>query len=286
MLKNFHYGGQAVIEGVMMRGPSSRTVAVRKPDQSIMLNEKPVKSMTSKAPFKWPLIRGVVMLYESLVLGLEALSFSANQALDEEEELSKREIVLTMTTALALAICLFVVVPTGITHYLTRWVQGSMAQNVVEGVIRIAVFGLYVFFISLFKDIKRVFEYHGAEHKVINAYEAGAKLTVENVRPYSTIHSRCGTSFIFIVLMVSIFIFAALGEQTLWWRIGSRILLLPVVAGVSYELLKVSAKMEGSSFFFRLIAAPGKWLQKITTREPDDRQLETAIDALNGLIKK
>lgn len=286
MQPKFSYGGQAVIEGVMMRGPDSRAVAVRRPDLSIVIDEQPVKSVTSRFKFlKWPLVRGVIVLFESLVMGIQALSYSANQALEEEEEeLSARDIVLTMGVAFALAILLFVVIPTGAAHYLLPWVPGAVAQNFIEGIVRIAVFLLYVVAISRMSDIRRVFQYHGAEHKVINAYEAGEELSAATVQRYSTFHPRCGTSFLLIVLVVSILVFSLLGEQVLWWRILSRVLLLPVVAGVSYEILKLSAKYEGSPLF-RAIILPGKWLQGLTTREPDDSQVEVAISALGAVLR-
>jgi len=269
-----------------MRGPASRAVAVRRPDSTIVIDEQPVNSITNRFKIlKWPFLRGVIILFESLVMGLQALSYSASQAMEEEEEeLTTRDIILTMGVAFALAIFLFVVVPTGTTHYLTRWVPGSLAQNLVEGIIRIGVFLLYVISISFMPDIRRVFQYHGAEHKVINAYEAGEELSVETVQRYPTFHPRCGTSFLLIVMVVSILVFALLGEQVLWWRILSRILLLPVVAGVSYELLKLSARYEGSAVF-RAIIAPGKWLQGLTTREPDDSQVEVAISALGAVLQ-
>jgi uncharacterized protein YqhQ len=287
MRPEYSYGGQAVIEGVMMRGPDSRAVAVRRPDRTIVVDHKPVASITSRfKPLKWPMIRGVVMLFESLVMGLQALSFSAGQALEEEEEeLTTRDIAITMIMAFALAIVLFVVVPTGATHLLTRWVPGSLLQNLVEGIIRIGVFLIYVAAIARMNDIKRVFRYHGAEHKVINAYEAGDELTVERVQSYSTYHPRCGTSFLLIVLVVSILVFASLGEQVLWWRILSRILLLPVVAGVSYELLKASARYEKNPLLC-LVAAPGRWVQKLTTAEPDDDMVEVAMTALRAVLKE
>lgn len=286
MRPEFHYGGQAVIEGVMIRGPASRAVAVRRPDSTIVVDEKPVNSITSRVKIlKWPLLRGVVALFEALVMGLEALTYSASQALDEEEEeLTTRDIVITVGIAFALAVLLFVVVPAGATHYLASWVHGNLAQNLVEGVIRIAVFLLYIISISFMPDIQRVFQYHGAEHKVINAYEAGEELSVAAVQRYSTFHPRCGTSFLLIVMVVSIFIFSLPGEQVLWWKILSRILLLPVVAGVSYEVLKLSARYEKSPVF-RLIIAPGKWLQGLTTREPDDSQVEVAISALGAVLQ-
>ncbi len=287
MCPEYSYGGQAVIEGVMMRGPDSRAVAVRRPDNTIVIDHQPVSSITASIkPLKWPMVRGVVVLLESLVMGLQALSFSANQAMaEEEEELTTRDIVITMMIAFALAAVLFVVVPTGATHYLTRWVPGSVLQNLVEGAIRIGVFLAYVVAIARMNDIKRVFCYHGAEHKVINAYEAGEELNVNSVQRYSTYHPRCGTSFLLIVLVVSIFVFAMLGEQVLWWRILSRILLLPVVAGISYELLKATARYE-DNLFLCLMAMPGKWVQGLTTSEPDDDMVEVAMTALKAVLSE
>lgn len=283
-MSNFQYGGQAVIEGVMMRGPGTRAVAVRRPDDSIVIDEKPVGSVTKRIPIlKWPMLRGVVVLFESLIMGMQALSFSASQAVEEEEELSSKEIAVTLVIAMALAVLLFVVLPTGATHYLAKYVKGSLAQNLVEGVIRLGVFLIYVVAIGRLPDIRRVFQYHGAEHKVINAFEAGKDLTVENVRRYPTFHPRCGTSFVLIVLVVSIFLFAALGEQVLWWRVLSRILLLPLLAGLSYELLKLSAKYQ-NGFICSLLVAPGRWLQGLTTAEPDDKQIEVAISALGAVL--
>lgn len=285
-MSEFQYGGQAVIEGVMMRGPAFRAVAVRRPEGDIALDKKSVGSITQRYPFlKWPLIRGVVALVESLIIGMEALSYSANQAMGEEEELSKTEIVLTMLFAFGLAIVLFVVLPTGAAHYLRILVKGSLAQNLVEGLIRLALFLAYVAAIGRLADIRRVFQYHGAEHKVINAYEAGEELTASGVQRFSTFHPRCGTSFILIVLVMSIFMFSLLGHQDLFWRIASRVLLLPVLAGVSYELLKLSAKY-ANNIICRLLITPGRWLQALTTGEPDDQQVEVAIAAFNAVLKE
>ncbi|MHB8155851.1 MAG: DUF1385 domain-containing protein [Desulfocucumaceae bacterium] len=285
-MADFQYGGQAVIEGVMMRGPLGRAIAVRLPEGGIAVDEKKIESVTKKYPIlKWPLLRGVVALVESLIIGIEALSYSASQALGEEEELSKTEMVLTIGFAFTLAVVLFVILPTGAAHFLKGYVQGSFAQNVVEGIIRLAVFMLYVVLISRLEDIKRVFQYHGAEHKVINAFEAGEELTPESVQKYSTFHPRCGTSFLLIVLVLSIFLFAMLGQQVLWWRILSRVILLPVLAGLSYELLKLSAKY-AENILCRILISPGRWLQGLTTGEPDDGQVEVAIAALGAVLKE
>ncbi len=284
MSNKFQYGGQAVIEGVMMRGPHSRSIAVRLPEGGIEVDNKQVGSITKRYPFlKWPMIRGVVALVESLIIGVESLNFSANKAMGEDEELSKTEVVVTIGFAFALAIFLFIIVPTWGAHLLKGQVQGSFLQNIVEGFFRMAVFLIYVALIGRFQDIKRVFQYHGAEHKAINAYEAGAELTVDKVQQFSTFHPRCGTSFLLIVLVLSIFLFALLGHQVLWWRITSRVLLMPVLAGISYEVLKLSAKY-ANNFLCQVFMRPGRWLQALTTREPEDDQVEVAVEALKSVL--
>lgn len=282
----FQYGGQAVIEGVMMRGPDSRAVAVRKPDQSILVDEKEVGSITKRVPFlKWPFVRGTVVLIESLVMGIEALSFSASQAADDEEEqLTAKEIIITIILSLGLAILLFIVAPASVAYVLTM-APGGFNQSLIEGIIRIAIFLGYVAAISRLGDIKRVFQYHGAEHKVINAYEAGEELVVEKIQRYPTLHPRCGTSFLLIVMVISILIFSLLGKQVLWLRIISKILLLPAVAGVSYELVKLSGKY-ATAPLCRVLIAPGMWLQKLTTNPPDDDQVEVAISAFKAVLKE
>lgn len=282
----FQYGGQAVIEGVMMRGPDSRAVAVRKPDQSILVDEKEVGSITKRFPFlKWPFVRGVVVLIESLIMGIEALSFSAGQATDDEEEqLTAKEIIITIILSLGLAILLFVVAPATVAYFLTM-APGGFNQSLVEGIIRIAIFLGYVAAISRLGDIQRVFQYHGAEHKVINAYEAGDEMVVENIQRYPTLHPRCGTSFLLIVMVISILIFSLLGRQVLWLRIISKLLLLPAVAGVSYELVKLSGKYAAAPLC-RILIAPGMWLQKLTTNPPDDGQVEVALSAFKAVLKE
>lgn len=284
-MSSVNYGGQAVIEGVMMRGPSLWAVAVRRPDQTIALDLNPVNSVTERFPVcRWPFFRGVVVLVESLIIGLKALSYSAEQAAGEEE-IEGWEMGLTLLFAFALAVFLFVVIPAGITHYAAAGIRGNLAQNVIEGILRLAVFLGYVLAIGRLPEIKRVFQYHGAEHKVINAYEAKAALAIENVQKYSTFHPRCGTSFLLIVLVFSIFLFSLLPAGALWWRIASRVLILPVLAGLSYELLKLSAKYPDFPLS-RLFIVPGRWLQKLTTGQPDDGQVEVAIQALTAVLQK
>ena len=281
----FQYGGQAVIEGVMMRGSQDVAIAVRKPDHDIIIERRPVNSITKKLPFlKWPFLRGTIMLFESLIIGIQALAFSANQAAEGEgEELSAWEMTLTIGLALVLGILLFVVAPTAGARLLYKTFSSNVLINFFEGLFRILIFILYVMAISRMKDIQRVFQYHGAEHKVINTYEAGGELTVENIRRYSQLHPRCGTSFLLIVMVIMILIFSLFGKQDLVMRIVSRIVLLPVVAGVSYEVLKLSAKYCDSALM-KIIITPGLWLQKMTTRDPDEGQIEVAVQALKAVL--
>jgi uncharacterized protein YqhQ len=286
MSKNFQYGGMAVIEGVMMRGPKRTSLAVRKPDGSIEVEEEANSDLASRYPFlKWPFIRGTHVLIDSMVMGIRMLNKSANMSLEEEEEeLSTTEIFLTGLFAFALAVLLFVVLPTAIVHFSSNYLGNALSQNIIEGIIRIAFFLLYVYAISKMEDIQRVFSYHGAEHKSIFAYEAGEELKVENVRKYSTLHPRCGTSFLLIVMVISILVFALLGEGDLFYRIWSRLAVLPVIAGLGYEFLKFSGKYYANDWA-RFLIAPGLYLQKLTTSEPDDSMLEVAITALQAVLE-
>lgn len=287
MTKKFQYGGMAVIEGVMMRGPKRTSLAVRKPDGSIEVEEEANSDLASRYPFlKWPFIRGTYVLIDSMVMGIRMLNKSANMSLDEEEEeLSAKEIFFTGLLAFALAVLLFVALPTAIVHFSSDYLGGVLSQNIVEGIIRISFFLLYVYAISKMEDIQRVFCYHGAEHKSIFAYEAGEELIVENVRKFSTLHPRCGTSFLLIVMVISILVFVLLGEGDLFYRIWSRLAVLPVIAGCGYEFLKFSGKYY-SSGWARFLIAPGLYLQKLTTSEPDDSMLEVAITALQAVLDK
>jgi uncharacterized protein YqhQ len=276
-------GGQAVIEGVMMRGPKFIATAVREPSGNIAIQQEELTSIADRYPIlKKPMIRGVVALAESLIYGLKALSFSAQAAGEEEEEtLSTKEIAMTMIFSLGLAILLFVVIPTFAAKYIHSAVTDSRLLNTFEGLLRLAIFFLYIWGISLMKDIQRVFQYHGAEHKTIHAYEAGEELTVENIRKYSRLHPRCGTNFLLIVMVVSIIMFAFLGWPDLWLRILSRIVLLPVVAGIAYEIIRFAGRSKAG--WVACAITPGLWLQQLTTREPSDDQIEVAIAALNAV---
>jgi uncharacterized protein YqhQ len=276
-------GGQAVIEGVMMRGPKLVATAVREPSGKISVKIDPVKSIGDTYPIlKKPMLRGVVALGESLVLGIKSLSYSAKMAGEEDEQLSDKELVGTILFALAMAVVLFVVIPTSAAKYLHAATTSPILLNLMEGVLRLAIFMVYIYGISRMKDIKRVFQYHGAEHKTIHAYEAGVPLTVENVQKFSTLHPRCGTAFLLIVMIVSIFVFAFLGWPDLWLRILSRVILLPVVAGVSYEIIRFAGRTKNPVVHMAIL--PGLWLQKITTNQPADEMVEVAIKSLEAVI--
>ena len=274
-------GGQAVIEGVMMKGPENIATAVREPSGCIVLRVEPVHSISEKFPIlKKPLLRGVVALGEALVYGLKALSFSAQAAGEEGEELSVKEIALTMAAAFGLAVLLFVILPTYAAKYIHSAVTDPRLLNLFEGLLRLLIFFAYVLAISSLGDIRRVFQYHGAEHKTIHAYEAGVPLEVGNVRPYSRLHPRCGTNFLLIVMLVSILMFAFLGWPDLWLRILSRVVLLPLVAGISYEIIRFAGRCDAP--WVAVCMKPGLWLQYLTTREPSDDQIEVAIRALEA----
>lgn len=283
-MKKPNVGGQAVIEGVMMRGPGYMATAVRKPDGEIIVNKKPFVTVAERFPIlKKPLLRGVVALFESLIYGMKELSWSAQASGEEDEALTTKELVLTMAFSICLAIGLFIVLPT----YGAKFLSGNIADpfwlNMAEGVLRLTVFLVYVGAISMMKDIQRVFQYHGAEHKTIHAYEAGVELIPENIKVYSTLHPRCGTNFLLIVMLVSIFAFAFLGWPSLVERIVSRIVLMPLVAGASYEVIRFA----GNNFkkgWVKIIIMPGLLLQKLTTREPSDDQLEVAAAALKAAL--
>ncbi len=295
-MAKINIGGQAVIEGVMMRAPRSMAIAVRRPSGEIVVRRDLVVPLSERYPVvKLPIVRGAVALFTSLITGIKALNFSANEALAEEEkkdeaksELSSWAMAGTMAIAFAFGILLFFLLPLYATKLLTQLAlisDNNIVFNLVDGVIRVAVFLLYIWSISRMKDIQRVFQYHGAEHKSIFAFEAGDELTVANVRRYSRLHPRCGTSFLLIVMLVSIVVFSLVPK--LWpfyMKAASRVVLLPLIAGVSYEFLKWSAQNDRSPLV-RLIIAPGLALQRLTTREPDDNQLEVAIRSMQEALE-
>lgn len=285
---DFQYGGQAVIEGVMMRGRDYLAVAVRKTDGEIVVKKEPVGSVTKKLPFlKWPFLRGVVALCESFTIGLKALLFSADQFLEEEEEskLSPWESALMIGFALVMTVLLFIVLPLLGRTLVNRFLPGLFWGNLFESLLRFVILIAYIASVSFLKDIKRVFAYHGAEHKVINTFEAKKELTVANAMGFTTFHPRCGTSFLLYVVVVSAVVFSFLKYDSVLIRLASRIVLLPVVAGISYEIIKFTGKHR-NFFFWRWLTLPGIWLQRLTTREPDDSQIEVAIKALVAVLEE
>jgi uncharacterized protein YqhQ len=280
-------GGQAVLEGVMMRGPSSWAVAVRKPDGEIAQVTRPIESpMARHRVYRLPVIRGVVALGESLSIGFRALAISANYAAQEEgeeevaTELTRGQLIFAFAIAIGFALLLFKVGPALITDWIgiqARWFV------IVEGLIRVTVFVLYLSVISLLPDLRRVFQYHAAEHKAINAYEAGEELEPRRVQKFSLIHPRCGTAFLLWVMVIAIFVFAFFGRPAWYWLIATRILLLPLIAGIAYELIRFAGKHTGNRVLMTVLA-PGLWLQRLTTREPTLEQLEVSIRALREVL--
>lgn len=283
-------GGQAVLEGVMMRGPSNWALAVRKPDGQIAEVNRPIRSVMARHwVFRLPVVRGVVALGESLAIGFRALAISANYAAQEEDddgevqtELSRGSLIFAFAIAIGFALMLFKVTPALITSWLPIKTTGWFV--IVEGGIRVTLFVAYLLVISLLPDLRRVFQYHAAEHKVINAYEAGEELVPEKVQRFSLIHPRCGTAFLLWVMVIAIFVFAFFGRPVWYWLIASRILLLPLIAGLAYELIRFAGKHTGNRALMTLLA-PGLWLQRLTTREPSLDQLEVSIRALKEVLQ-
>jgi uncharacterized protein YqhQ len=283
-------GGQAVLEGVMMRSPSNWALAVRKPDGEIAEVNRPIRSpMARHRFFRLPVIRGVIALGESLAIGFRALAISANYAAQEEgddgedaTEISRGTIIFAFAVAIGFALMLFKVTPALITSWLPLETTGAFV--VVEGLIRVTIFVAYLALISLLPDLRRVFQYHAAEHKAINAYEAGDELVPDRVQRFSLIHPRCGTAFLLWVMVIAIFVFAFVGQPAWYWLIASRILLLPVIAGIAYELIRFAGKRSESRILMTLLA-PGLWLQRLTTREPTLDQIEVSIRALREVIR-
>ena len=294
-MKSSNIGGQAVLEGIMMRNGSKYSVAVRKPDGEIVVDVKDYKSVIPwKTPLKIPFIRGIFNFVDSLVLGMRTLTYSAGFFEDEEEELlteeeaAKREkqekifLNLTVAVAVILAVAIFMILPYYLSSIVERYTSSRAVMTVFEGVIRVVIFLLYILLISRTKDIKRTFMYHGAEHKCINCIEHGLELNVENVRKSSKQHKRCGTSFLFFVMIVSIiFCFFILTESSVL-RVVLRIALFPLIAGVSYEIIRLAGNSDNS--FVNLLSKPGMWVQNMTTKEPDDSMIEVGIRAVEEVF--
>lgn len=295
-MERIYIGGQAVIEGVMMKNKDQYAVAVRKPDQTIETKVEIYESLGERIPFfRIPIVRGVVNFIESLVIGMKTLTYSAS-FYEEDEETQKDSqaekaakkggegilMFFSVMISVILAVGLFILLPAWISEYIRRGIDNNVVVALLEGVIRLAIFLLYVFAISQMKDIKRVFMYHGAEHKTINCLEAGVPLTPENVMKFSRFHKRCGTSFLFLVMIISILFFMVINVDSAVLRIVLRLLLVPVIAGVSYEVLRLAGKND--SLIIKIISAPGLWVQRMTTREPELDMLEVAIASVEGVL--
>jgi uncharacterized protein YqhQ len=284
-------GGQAVLEGVMMRTPGNWAVAVRKPDGEIAQVCRVISSpMAKRRIYRLPVVRGIVALGESLAIGFRALAISANYAAQDEDaedgeqfELGRGQLIFAFAIAIGFALALFKVGPALITSQLD--LGSTQTFVVVEGLIRVGIFILYLFLISLLPDLRRLFQYHAAEHKAINAYEAGEELTPERVQRFSLIHPRCGTAFLLWVMVIAIFVFAFFGRPDWYWLIATRILMLPLIAGLAYELIRFAGKHQGNSIVMTVLA-PGLWLQRLTTREPTLEQLEVSIKALEEVLEQ
>ena len=297
-VKKTSIGGQALIEGIMMKGPSKIATAVRKPDGEIVIKESNIKQIFKHKFFKLPIIRGSFVLIDSLVNGVKELMYSAEfygedyeeDALDRflkkvfKDKADTAIIYTSVIIALVFSIAIFILGPTILTNLLKNIIKNSFLLNLVEGIVRVSLFVGYVYLVSKLEDIKRVFMYHGAEHKTIYCYEYGEELTVENVQKYSTLHPRCGTSFLINVLLISIIVFSFFGWPNPLLRLVIRLAMLPVIAGLSYELNRYVGRSSSDNIFTKIIAYPGFLIQKITTKEPDDSMIEVAIAAMKRVI--
>lgn len=322
-MKRVRIGGQAVLEGVMMMGPESYALSVRKPNGEIDVSVTPFQTMTAKHKgLDIPIVRGVLNFIESLYVGISTLMKSSviseeaeeetakaeakieaksdlksevktvakktkadKSAVNEkskEENLTKGDLILTLILSLAIAVGVFVLLPAFVANFLYKVTDSDLLVNLAEGILRMLIFLAYIYAISHMKDIKRTFMYHGAEHKTINCMEAGKELTIENVRGTSRFNKRCGTSFIFVVMIISIIVFMFVNTDLMWLRLLSRLLLIPVIAGVSYEFIRYAGRHENACA--NALSSPGLWLQRLTTQEPDDDMIEVAIKSVEGVI--
>ena len=285
MKAKFHYGGQAVIEGVMIRGQKAVVIAVRRPNSEVITNSRPLSSVYTGWVRKTPLLRGVIVIIEAMVLGISSLLYSANVSLEEEEEeITGKAVWLMIATAVLLAVVLFLIIPLFLTRLLNPYIDSSLVFHLIEGAIRLAIFIAYLKLVGLLPDIKRIFTYHGAEHKVVNAYEHGVPLEVEVVKEHDKAHVRCGTSFLFVVLVIAIVVFALVGRPALWLMVLSRILFIPVIAALGYEFIHFGAR-HARNPLVKAVLLPGLWLQGMTTKEPGDEQIEVALAALKKALE-
>lgn len=301
-LIDFAVGGQAVVEGVMMRAPNNITIAVRKPDGTITVRKKHYRTLTQRFPvLNFPILRGVINLFEMMIVGTDAINYSAGESLDEtpKDEQAKKTgfarafeislFVISFIVAMALSLTLFKLVPLGITTFLqtkfTAIADNFMLFNVIDGLLKMTIFLSYIYILGLIPSFRRIFEYHGAEHKSIRTYEAHQKLAPENAKPMSRFHPRCGTSFILIVFVISIIFYTFIPKQPdFWTNFAVRLAVLPLIAGISYEYLKFSAKHTDKAFV-RAMIAPGLWFQRLTTKEPDEKQLEVGLLSLKDSLE-
>ena len=293
-------GGQALMEGILMRGPEKQAIVIRRPDGELESKTEPVNPIKNRYPILgWPIIRGTVNFLESMIKGVKAITYSASFMPEEEQEEPSKfdkwleehlsgekaeKVIIGISVALGvlLAVGLFFLLPTVLAGLVSRWVGNGILRNLIEGALRIIIFLTYIILASKMKEIKRIWQYHGAEHKTIFCYEKGLELTVENCRTQPRLHPRCGTSFLFIVMIVSILVFAVVSWQNVWIRMALRIVLLPVVVGISYEIIKYAGRHD--NVLTTILSAPGKALQLVTTAEPDDSMLEAAIESLKLVI--
>jgi uncharacterized protein YqhQ len=281
----YNYGGQAVIEGVMIRGRTAVVTAVRRSGGEITTDVRPLHPITTGKLRRLPLIRGIVVLIEAMVIGIQSLMYSASAAIEEEgEEIPAKALWLMVGVGAVLVVLLFFLAPLFLTNLLNEYMPNSIVFHIVEGVIRIIIFLGYLKLIGLMSDIKRVFTYHGAEHKTVNAYEAGVPLEVEHIKKYGTAHVRCGTSFLFLVLIIAIIVFAFIGRDIFWLMIVGRILLIPVIMALGYEVIYFGAK-HSRNWLMRILLWPGLFLQGMTTGEPDGSQIEVAIAAMTKALE-
>jgi uncharacterized protein YqhQ len=285
MAERLYYGGQAVIEGVMIRGPSSMAIACRRPEGDIVVRDQPLGGVYTGPVRRVPLVRGIIVMWETLALGVRALIFSSNVAMGQEEnEINSRALWMTAFASMALVAAIFFAGPLLLADWLEGLVGSHLMVVVIEGVIRLGVIVGYMAAIGLIPDVKRIYAYHGAEHKTIHALEHGDPLEAPAIQRYSTAHVRCGTSFLLTVVVVSVFVFAAVGNPDLWVRVLSRIVLIPLIAAMAYEIIRFGGAFE-SNPITRVLMWPNLALQSLTTRQPDDAQVEVAVSALKQVLR-